>query len=221
MTRILLGVYVSNSRIRAKRIVACLVGCLLVAATAHAEERQPKQLDTAKAFRECSLAQKVDPRTLTDAGKEAAKWCVVLAMAYDDGIDTDETGKPIPVNYTLAAQYFAIGCKVTVAFGCVSMGQMIEQGRATVVKGKDPRTAALDWYTKGCFTPDKDKDSIALSCSMGGGVAMAMAFEKKDRHALAKLMKVALQLDERACQLGDDSSCRVLVKIEQALAPSK
>jgi TPR repeat protein len=203
------------------KIVVCLVGCLLFAATAHAEEHQPKQLDTAKAFRQCSLAQKVDPRTLTDVGKEAAKWCVGLAMAYDDGIDTDETGKPIPANYTLAAQYYATGCRLTVAFGCMAMGQMIEKGRATVSKGQDPRIVALSWYTKGCFAQDKEKGDIALSCGMGGGVAMAMALEKKESHAMAKLMKAAVQLDERACQLGDDTSCRVLVKVEQAFAGAK
>jgi TPR repeat protein len=202
------------------RLVVCVVGCLLFAPPARAEEHQPTQLDTAKAFRQCSMAQKVDPRTLTDAGKEAAEGCVVLAMAYDDGIDTDETGNPIATNYKLAAQYYVIGCRLTVAFGCVSMGQMIDKGRATVAKGQDPRMVAVGWYTKGCFAADNDTSNVALSCSMGGDLAMRLGLEKKDRHARAKWMKASVELEERACQLGNETSCRLLMKIEQVLTPS-
>src|ERR1700690_900038 len=135
------------------KVLVGLVGCLLVATTAYAGEafRDSKQFKTAEAFRNCSLAQKVDPRTLTDAGKQAARGCVGLGMAYESGDRVDESGKPIPVNYTLAAQYYGIACNLTVAFGCVSMGKMIEDGHATGAKGKDPREVALGWYAKGCF----------------------------------------------------------------------
>lgn len=49
-------------------------------------------------------------------------------------------------------------------------------------------------------------------------MAMTLGLEKKDRHAMAKWMKAGVELNERACQLGDDASCQALMKIEQALA---
>ncbi len=203
------------------KVLVCMVGCLLVSTATRAEQRHPNQLDTAKAFRQCSLAQKVDPRTLTDAGKEAATWCVALAMAYQEGTDVDESGKPIPLNQALAAQYFRIGCNLTVAFGCVAMGQMVENGQITIAKGQDQRLVALAWYTKGCYTQDKTTSDVALSCGLAGGVAMTVGLEKKKGRAMGKWLKTGLDLNERACQLGNDVSCRELVKIEQALSAAK
>jgi TPR repeat protein len=196
------------------------VALLLVAATARAEDKGPKQTDTAKAFRECSLAQKVDPRTLTAAGKEAAESCVLLGMAYEDGDHVDESGKAIPANHTLAAQYFTIGCNLNVALGCWAMGQMFENGLATVAKGKDPRTLALAWYAKGCYAKDADTSNVALSCAMGGILAMETGTHKKG-HASGKLLRVGFELTERACQLGAEDSCKALVEIERALSEDK
>ncbi len=203
------------------KILVCLVGCLLVAATAHAEEEEPRQLNTTEAFRQCSLAQKADPRTLTDAGKQAARSCVKLGIAYEHGNHVDESGKPIPVSYTLAARYYEIGCKLTVAFGCMAMGHMIEGGLTTVGKGKDPRAVALGWYSQGCFAKDQDTRSVALSCSSGGGMALALGLEKKNPHMMDKWVKAGVALCERGCQLGDDTACRELVKLEQSLSELK
>jgi TPR repeat protein len=195
------------------KILVCLVGCLAVGASARAEEPQRRQLDTAEAFRQCSIAQKVDPRTLTAAGKEAAKWCLGLGMAYEDGDTINESGQPIPANYALAARYYKIACNLTVVLGCISIGQMNENGRAPVPKGQQLLEAAR-WYTKGCYTADADKTDVALSCSVAGDAVMKTAMAAKGR-AVPKGIKLGIEMLERACQLGHDGSCRELVSIEQ------
>ncbi len=203
------------------KVLVWLVGCLLVGDAAYAGESNANQFNAAEAFRECSLAQKVKPRALTDAGRHAAESCLRLAMAYEEGKDVDESGKPIAVNYTLASQYHGIGCKLSVALGCLSMGRMVERGQTTIPKGKDLRSVAIGWYTRGCFTEDEETGDVALSCSLGGILAMTLGLEKKDRHVLAKWMKVSFELEERACHLGSDPSCRLLMNIEQTLSAAK
>jgi hypothetical protein len=48
-----------------------------------------------------------------------------------------------------------------------------------------------------------------------------MALEKKQGPAMAKWIKVGIELNERACQLGNDASCRALVQVEQAFSTGK
>ena len=91
---------------------------------------------------------------------------------------------------------------------------MIENGRAPVPKGHSQLLEAAKWYTKGCYTADTDKTDVALSCSVAGDAVIKVAM-KGNRRAIAKGMKLGVELLDRACQLGHDLSCRELVGIEQ------
>ena len=211
------------------KIVVCLVGCLL-AATAYAEEKGPKQpntaeiqrLDVARAFRYCSEVQKADPkRPLTDYGKFIAADCMRLAIAYRDGKWFDTAGPLIQANTQLALQYNFVGCRYGVAEGCLEAGRMLEEGEVAPAKGKDPVATAILFYTEGCNTPidekrlGSDAATVALSCSSGGLLLINIALKKKRPGAQ---MKEGLKLVERACQMGDDPSCRALAKFEQAVS---
>jgi hypothetical protein len=206
-----------------------VVALLLVAATGHAEEHQPKQLNTAeiqrldvaRAFRNCSLVQKTDPSTLTEYGKTATADCMRLAIAYRGGDWFDTDGPRIKVNAKLALQYFFVGCRYGVAEGCVEAGRMLEEGQAAPAKGKDPVVTAIIAYTAGCETLIDEKrlgseaKTVALSCTSAGLLLVNNALKKK-RPGVQ--LKSGLKMIERACQMGDDLSCRTLAKMEQAVA---
>ena len=207
---------------RASGIALILV---LYAGSVRATDDVPRGLDVAKAFRDCALVQKVDARTLTDHGKEAAKSCIQLALAYEDGdiVDTG-TGERIAVNYKLAMRYYMAACKATITYGCVALGQMYEGGRTPIKKGPSAQAEAAKWYAYGCYVSDGDQSEIKLSCSLAGTLTFKVAIENQGKvrpRVFRNAMSEAVKMSQRACELGDDTSCRLLAKIEQIMSEDK
>src|SRR5262245_3358290 len=92
--------------------------------------KEPSGLKVANAYRACSLVGQKGGDT---------NGCMALALAYQDGDQTDEGGKPIPINYALAVRFFEVACKAGVAFACVSAGDIYEKGQLKPKKRGDPR----------------------------------------------------------------------------------
>jgi TPR repeat protein len=174
-------------------------------------------MDMAKAFRECALVEKVDvPHggKLTDAGRVSARSCVGLGIAYEAGDAVDLDGRPIELNYKLALRYYASACRAEIAFGCISVGQLLEKGRAAPAKGVDVLSAASKWYALGCNLPNSDE--VRTAC-YHAGLATFKGTGKKGRTHIRDLAS-AMRFFERACELGDDDSCQIVIQVQEAMS---
>ena len=171
---------------------------------------EAKSLDVAKAYRACS-------------GNDATG-CIALGLAYEDGDVRDVDGAKIERNYRQAVNYFEIACKAESAFACSSIGGMYRAGK---VKTKKPSDAdvllLLEWtyYERGCVSTKSPKDEVALACSLSGNASMRLALSTATKKKMrASMLHSAFASLSKACQLGNDGSCRELAKMNEALDSS-
>jgi len=185
---------------------------------AAAPQNQSNRIELIKAFRNCALVEKIDvPHggKLTAAGRSAAESCVVLGMAYEEGDFADEEGRPIERNYVLAFRYYEAACGAEVAFGCLSVGQLVEKGKAQPRNGNNVMSAAAKWYELGCLLPNS-KD-VRIACFFAGQSTFNSAASKKGK-ARAETLALALRFFSHACELGDDDSCKIVIENQQRSA---
>jgi TPR repeat protein len=172
---------------------------------------EPSSVNVANAYRACSLVGQKGGDT---------DGCMALALAYQRGDETDAGGKPIPVNYALAVRFFEVACKAGVPFACISAGEIYEKGHLKPKKRGDPRLVAVGYYTLGCLKgTDKEgyEGETRLSCASAGTTTLLFALDQKPGKRQAKLIATAATFLEKACQMGDDPSCKALVEIEETL----
>jgi TPR repeat protein len=182
------------------------------------DAKEDKRMDVAKAFRDCALVEKIDvPHggKLTDAGRERAGSCVALGMAYEEGDVDDLDGRHIEVNYKLALRYYESACGAGIAVGCVSVGQLVEKGQVAPAKGVDVALAASKWYALGCNLPDGE--GVRVACFFAGQATLNHAGTKKGK-ARASGIAAGMRFFQRACELGDDDSCKVVIQAQEMLS---
>jgi TPR repeat protein len=200
-----------------KPLLVLALAVLLSQSAGAADAKEPKKVDLTRAFRACALVEKVDVLhggTLTDEGRESAKSCLALGIAYEDGEAVDLDGRRIDANYKLALHYYEAACGAQIAFGCLSIGQLLEKGRATSTKGADVLSVASNWYALGCTLPNSDE--VRLCCFLAGQATFKSAAAKTGKIRARKLAS-AMKFLQRACELGDDASCTVVIQAQEAL----
>lgn len=202
---------------RVKSSLVLALAVLLSRSAVAADSKEPQKADMTRGFRACALVEKVDVLhggKLTDEVRESAKSCLGLGIAYEDGKAVDLDGRRIEANYKLALHYYEAACGAQIAFGCLSIGQLLEKGRAASTKGADVLSAASNWYALGCTLPDSE--DVRLCCFLAGQATFKSATAKTGKIRTRKLAS-ALKFFQRACELGDDASCKVVIQSQEAL----
>jgi TPR repeat protein len=151
---------------------------------------------------------------LTDERKKEIAGCIGLAVAYEVGDKVDENGTPIPRNYSLAVDYYKTTCRAGNAYGCLGAGVLFERGRVPPPKGKHADPIAFTFFKTGCYQPQEDAEWAGVR-GMACKLASANVFrtsDKKTGKAHAKGLALGLKLAQRACELGEDESCKLSAK---------
>ena len=146
--------------------------------------------------------------------------CIVLGIAYEDGNLIDLEENPIPVNYKQSQIYFATACKGGSALACSSIGQMYEQNKLKASNKSKQLFYAFLGYAVGCKTivsEENSQEDIATACGQAGLVELKDAMNHLGTPIGGRLAKEAVTYSSKACNLGDNPSCKLLIKLNESL----
>jgi TPR repeat protein len=108
-----------------------------------------------------------------------------------------QVGRGVALDPTKALELYEQGCSLGGSPGCSGAARMLELSPADEAHVKELDRRALELNTKGCDAGD------AFHCSELGGAY-------RDGHGVAKDVKRALGLYQRACQSGVKQACEAM-----------
>jgi TPR repeat protein len=147
---------------------------------------------------------------------------MLLGLAYEEGDVVDEDGEQIGANFALAGHFLDMACKNSSATACVFEAQLYMEGK---LKSKASDLLVIRILQEGCSF-GQGGDDARLACAMAGERAFQLAMTKMEKvkngtsrfnREGRKLLSIGLPLLEKACQMGDQSSCKLLLKIQEAV----